>query len=153
MWTHLVRHAVAERRTSWSQPDELRPLDQRGFHQAERLPTTRDWSGVTSVLSSPALRCRQTVAPLAAVLGLAVEDSAALAEGADGTAALRVIETHRDGDLVLCSHGDVIPEMLRLLVLRGTVLPAEQRWKKGSTWSIEHADGRFVRALYSPAPG
>lgn len=151
MWTHLVRHAVAARRRSWSEPDELRPLDERGLRQAERLPGQRDWSAVTTVLSSPALRCRQTVAPLARALGLEVAVSAALAEGADGTAALRLIEEHPGGDLVLCSHGDVIPDVLRLLALRGAELPGERRWSKGSTWSIEHTADRFVQASYTPA--
>lgn len=103
--------------------------------------------------SSPALRCRQTVAPLASALSREVSVADALAEGGDGSAVLELVEAHDAGDLVLCSHGDVIPEVLRALQRRGVELPPDLRWAKASIWSIERSGSTFVRALYTAAPG
>ena len=111
----------------------------------------RDWSGVEAVLTSPTVRCRDTVRPLAERLGLDVTDQPVLAEGADPSRVLALIET-APCDTVLCSHGDLIPEVVRLLHLRGADLPATRRWQKGSTWVIVHDGERFVQARYTPPP-
>jgi len=103
------------------------------------------------VLTSPALRCRETVRPLAERLGLHVTDEPVLAEGADPSRVLALIEA-APADTVLCTHGDVIPEVVRLLHLRGAELPATRRWQKGSTWVIVHDGERFVQARYTAPP-
>ena len=84
----LVRHAEAGDRHHWDGPDEQRPLSQEGRAQAEALPETLAEFGVARVLSSPYLRCTQTVEPLAAALRLPVEPSDDLAEGAGSVALL-----------------------------------------------------------------
>ena len=61
-----------------------------------------------AVVSSPAVRCVQTVEPLAAALGLEVELDDRLAEGGGSSARVLLEE---DG-VVACTHGDVIFELL-----------------------------------------
>jgi 8-oxo-dGTP diphosphatase len=153
MLVYLVRHAVAEQRGSWSEPDDLRPLSASGRRQAQALVRQRDWSAVASVRSSPAVRCVDTVRPLADALGLPVVVEPALAEAADPSKVLAVIESFTDGDLVLCTHGDVIPEVLKLIEYRGARLPRLLLWKKGSMWVLEHDGAAIVRAAYTPPPG
>lgn len=149
----LVRHAVALRRSEWPDDDLLRPLSARGVRQAEALVAQLAGFEVLRVLSSPAVRCVATVAPLAARRGLAVETTGALAEGA-GAGAVRLVQDLAGGaGVVLCSHGDVIPEVLDSLDAGGHVRGAP-RCQKGSTWALARrpADGALVGDRYLPPP-
>ncbi len=112
----LVRHARAGSRRKWDKPDRLRPLTARGRSEAQGLVATLSGFGVERVLSSPYLRCTETVGPLAADCGLAVETSASLAEGGGDKAVDLSHELLRSpGDTVLCTHGDVVEDVLDAL--------------------------------------
>jgi 8-oxo-dGTP diphosphatase len=104
----LLRHASAGERNEWTGDDRLRPLDYKGRLQAERIAEKLDAEDIRRVVSSPYLRCVQTVEPLALALGLEVERDERLGEGA-GTAAQGLLE--EDG-VVACTHGDVIHNLL-----------------------------------------
>lgn len=65
---YLVRHAHAE----WS-PDEDRPLSRRGQADAQAVAERLAGLPITAIYASPAARARQTVAPLAARLGLSID--------------------------------------------------------------------------------
>jgi 8-oxo-(d)GTP phosphatase len=149
---HLIRHADALSRKGFDQPDEYRPLSDRGRDQARGLADRR-WSSVVDVLSSPAIRCATTVAPLAARNGLTVESRPELAEGADPALALNMIEEGDfAGDIVVCSHGDLIPEMLHLFELRGCTLVGPSMVDKASTWTVEFQGGVAETATYVAPP-
>ena len=100
----LLRHASAGDRHFWDGDDRERPLDEKGRRQAEALVAPLLEQGARRVVSSPYVRCVETVEPLAAALGVAVEKDERLAEGA-GRAALELLV--EDG-VVACTHGDVI---------------------------------------------
>jgi 8-oxo-(d)GTP phosphatase len=104
----LVRHASAGDRYQWAGDDRHRPLDKKGRRQAEKIAEALGAEDVRRVVSSPAVRCVQTVEPLAAVFGLEVEIDNRLAEGAGGSAH-ELVETV---GVVACTHGDVIYEIL-----------------------------------------
>ena len=70
MTLFLLRHAEAGHRESWQSDDHLRPVDERGRRQAECLVAALARFRPDRILSSPAVRCTQTVEPLAAELGL-----------------------------------------------------------------------------------
>lgn len=150
----LVRHAKAGEREAWDGPDHLRPLSKKGWAQAARLAEDLAGQGITRVVSSPYLRCVQTVEPLAERLGVGVEESDALAEGASMDQIAGLLHAVGDETAVLCTHGDVIPTLLRLLVRRdGLRLPPAFPCAKGSTWVLRpDGDGRMVQARYLPAP-
>lgn len=103
------------------------------------------------VLSSPFVRCRQTVEPLASALGLEVEDAIELAEG-NAAQALELIHGLRGEDAALCTHGDVVPDVLQHLEAEGVHILAEWKWRKASTWVLHTEDGEFTRATYVPRP-
>jgi 8-oxo-dGTP diphosphatase len=149
---YLLRHAKAGDREAWTEPDELRPLTNKGRRQAERLVRTLRDAELARVISSPYVRCVQTVRPLALERGLAIELSDALAEGAPTAAVLSLVEGVSSVPSVLCSHGDVIPAVVLSLAGRGMSLEGPRDWKKASLWALEHLDGRFVRATYVPPP-
>src|SRR5918992_2526917 len=72
MVLYLVRHADAGNKHLWPGVDSQRPLSDAGWHQARWLAGQLDGRPLTSIVSSPALRCVQTVEPLARRRGLQV---------------------------------------------------------------------------------
>jgi 8-oxo-dGTP diphosphatase len=144
----LVRHAEAGDRERWTGDDRVRPLTRRGWHQAEALPEQLRDAPLTRVLSSPYVRCVQTVEPLAAAHGLTVEPTADLAEGAGHRPVIRLLG--EVGDAALCTHGDVLQDVLEWLDRRGVVLDGGMA--KGSTWVLDTVHGEVVSARYLPPP-
>jgi phosphohistidine phosphatase SixA len=128
----LLRHASAGHRRDWPGDDEHRPLDARGRLQAVELVERLRPFGVRRVVSSPYVRCVETVEPLAAELGLSVEQDERLAEGA-GRAARDLV---REDGVVCCTHGDIVEELLG----RGL--------KKGA--AVVLREGEVVRELAAP---
>jgi 8-oxo-dGTP diphosphatase len=149
----LVRHAHAGSRKEWKRADEERPLSGKGRRQAEGLVTRLGSWAPQRILSSPYVRCVETMAPLAAELGLQVEPLAELAEG-HGAEALRLVRSLADDKVAFCTHGDVIPEVLVSLADEDRLsLGSRPKQAKGSTWILETTAGRFTRATYLPPTG
>jgi len=146
----LVRHAHAGQRSNWRSDDEQRPLSRTGRQQAVALAETAAF-GARAMWSSPYVRCRQSLEPLAEVLEVSIEDRKFLAEGADPRVAYRALVDGGDGT-VACSHGDVIGGVVDIAVRAvegegGTVVDAD-RCRKGSIWALVNTDARLVRAEY-----
>ena len=155
MTIYLVRHADAGSRSRWTADDQLRPLTQAGRYQAADIAGLLHGVGIEAVRSSPYRRCIESVAPLAAATGLVTKVDLRLAEG-PSAGALRLVRTlvREDAQAVLCSHGDVIPEVLAALQHEdGLDLGAAPRCQKGSVWVLDIDDtGTFVKAAYIAAP-
>ena len=147
---HLVRHADAGNRMAWMGDDFQRPLDDYGRMQAEAIGVALACRPVQRILSSPAVRCVDTVVPLGLALGLDVETSDELAEGSFVGEAFDLLRplAAAEGDSVLCSHGDVIPGLLWVLAQYGLDTPDLGRCKKGSIWELDVSKGRIVGATY-----
>lgn len=79
---YLVRHA--ESQPSVDVPEPAWPLSARGLAQAQALVPAMHGLGTTAIYSSPYVRATQTVAPLAAALGVEVRVVDALRERALG---------------------------------------------------------------------
>ena len=146
----LIRHASAGSRKDWSGDDRLRPLTAKGRRQARFLVQQVEQWAPSRILSSPYLRCVQTVKPLADELGLKVEEVEELGEGA-GFDAVTLVRSLHDSHVALCTHGDVIPEILVALADEDRLdLGPAPRQAKGSTWVLRSTKGRFVDATYVP---
>lgn len=158
MTLYLIRHANAGSRRGWDADDLDRPLSQRGRDQVDHLMAVLDGSlgADVQVWSSPALRCVQTVQPVAAAHGTEVVTRPELGEGLDAGRALSLLlDAAGDADVVACSHGDIIPRAMGLLVADGLHIDGDEgpsMCKKGSMWAIEVANGRGVTARHHP-PG
>jgi 8-oxo-(d)GTP phosphatase len=107
----FVRHASAGDRGKWLGDDRLRPLDEKGRRQAAELVTTLEPYAVERILSSPFVRCVQTVEPLAAARGLDVETTDVLADGAGSDGVRRLLGELAGSPVVLCGHGGEIDEL------------------------------------------
>jgi broad specificity phosphatase PhoE len=160
MRLYVVRHATAGDRSRWTGDDEHRPVSKKGRQQALALADRLTDAGVSAVISSPLLRCMQTVEPLADRLGLKVEIDERLTEGSALEDVLALVRDAPDGGVV-CSHGDVITALINALARRGMHLETEPDWRKATLWVLEGSKagrratggGRlFSRARVEPPP-
>ncbi|MCK5891424.1 MAG: NUDIX hydrolase [Aeromicrobium sp.] len=102
----VLRHGKAASAGRWRGDDHDRPLTDVGLGQAEALALTLAQYGPARMLASPALRCQQTLAPLAAAVGHPVTLERRLVEDAPTAAVAAVVREAmaRRGLSVLCSH-------------------------------------------------
>jgi 8-oxo-dGTP diphosphatase len=107
---------------------------------------------ISAIYSSPFLRCVQTVQPLAKARKLPLKQTPALAEGKGLAGAMQIMGDPKLKRAVLCTHGDIVWELVEELVNRKIVKAGEGGYDKGSTWVVEVEGGSFVGARYIPAP-
>lgn len=118
----LVRHAHRDK--AWGRSTD-NGISDKGRRQAQAV--LRLWlerhgqaKGAPLVLSSPKRRCMETVAPIAAALGVRVEERDVLDEGGDLLRSAREFvkwwKTQAPPLVVACSHGDWIPVCIDRLI-------------------------------------
>jgi 8-oxo-dGTP diphosphatase len=118
----VLRHAKALPRAEWAGSDEKRPLASRGVLQAQHIvPTVRAWQP-RRIITSPAVRCAATVAPLARALDRKPRHEPGISQDAwdDGAAQVPEVVAKRlvaGKTAVLCSHRPVLPDILREFAL------------------------------------
>ncbi|MHB8465889.1 MAG: SixA phosphatase family protein [Acidimicrobiales bacterium] len=149
----LVRHARAGRRDKWRGDDRLRPLTKRGRAQAEALAVqVAPWLGENpELLSSPWLRCVQTLGPLAEPTGSEIGADDVLGEGMGTKAVEALAGWLKPHTVVVCTHGDVIEAILAALAEGGVDLGRNPRTAKGSVWVLD-GDAWSVHAAKYLAP-
>ena len=148
----MVRHAKAGSRSHWSGDDRLRPLNKKGFKQAERLVSILEPFPISGIFSSPFLRCVQTAEPLARAHHIEVKETTSLAEGHGLKGAMQLMADPNLDHVVLSTHGDIVWELVEELVKRRVVKAGEGGFEKGSTWVVEVDDDSFMSARFIPAP-
>jgi 8-oxo-dGTP diphosphatase len=144
----LLRHAHAVPKGG---EDLARPLNERGQEDAAVLAgLLACFAPHARVLSSPAVRCEQTVAPYAAAAGVAVEIDhrlSARTNAGDTPAALirELMEAARPA--IVCLHRENVPVALEVACAAlGTFPPADSLLVKGGFWVV-HAVGGELAAL------
>ena len=153
MTVYLIRHAKAGDRDTWCDDDRLRPLSGRGHRQARLLIDMLRDATFDRVLSSPFVRCMETVVPIAGTRGLPVEPVEALAEGARLDEALALVRKHANPGAILCMHGDLMPMLLDHYASAGIDISKERQWPKGCTWALDtDSTGEVIRAIYLDPP-
>ena len=171
----LLRHAVAHSRGQWEHDDGWRPLDDVGRAQADQLAATLPAQGspIVAIASSPVARCTQTVAPLAAAIGLGVIDEQGLEEVDEvplsdagdrwvdaawkGGRALATVDAlvaaHQGARVVACSHGDVVPSLVALLAGRDGLDLPDVRCPPAGRFTLTFSDGRCTGVVpVAPPP-
>ena len=150
----LVRHGHAGRKDQWDGDDRLRPLDARGLRQAKHLVEVLVPLRPDRIVSSPHLRCLQTMEPLSEKTGLVVDEDSALTPNA-GQAAVDLVRSltsagSRSSDaVVLCTHGEVMGEVLSVLAAEdGVRLSRRPPGLKGCVWVLSFRKGRASTARY-----
>jgi phosphohistidine phosphatase SixA len=151
MALYLVRPAKAGDRARWDGDDEHRPLSKNGTAQTAAITKWFKDVPVSRILSSPYVRCTQTVAPLGKKQQLPVEATPALAEEQPFEPVLDLLATLPE-ESVLCSHGDVILDTINALVRRGMTVENEPDWRKGTIWVLERDGEKVLRGRVVPPP-
>jgi len=111
----ILRHAQALKRSEFKgKDDQQRPLSPRGEREASQLPAIIDAFGVQALHSSPAVRCQQTITPIAVQLRAQVVDEPTLSEQGfvvdPSAATARMLELLRNpAPTVVCTHRPVLP--------------------------------------------
>jgi phosphohistidine phosphatase SixA len=153
---HLVRHTDAGDRDLFVGEDLTRPLSKKGRRQAiavaERLFPAR----LARLVSSPAVRCVESLEPLAKSSGLSLEEADELVEGSDPVAALEFmlgLSPSSGAQLVACSHGDIITGIVETLLAGGVASEGRPRLEKGATTEfVLSPTGRPVLLRFVKAP-
>jgi 8-oxo-dGTP diphosphatase len=107
----VLRHAKAESRDSWRKDDLERPLTKPGVAHAKRLVPLLAAYGVQRVVSSPAVRCAQTVEPFAHSISTFLEIDDRLSEETKSGQVNRSITAllDRKKPVVVCTHRPTLP--------------------------------------------
>lgn len=159
----FIPHLDAGDRVRWTAVQNARPLTDLGRRQAaavcEAIATT---GPVDALYASPAVRCIQSLEPLAERFGLGIEtlpellekwfgeDRAMLAER--GYRALDTIgRAHSDGRVAVCSHGDLIPAVVHYLAIEHGAPRAEELAARGQWYTIRFA-GDSIDVVLNPIP-
>jgi phosphohistidine phosphatase SixA len=129
----LVRHARAGSRKNWVGDDRLRPLDARGRKQASQLLERLEGHGLDRIASSPSVRCMDTVQPLADERGITVEERSELAEGSTRKEVFALLDELAGSTFLLCTHGDVVVELLGEEMKKGELRAVEREGDRIST--------------------
>ncbi|MDX2375963.1 NUDIX hydrolase [Microbacterium sp. LRZ72] len=150
----VLRHGKAEARDAWAGPDATRPLTPRGSRQAKALVGPLRAFGVRRIVSSDAVRCVQTVTPLAAALGREVHRTARISQDSweEGLADVRTVvgKRVRSGKpAVLCSHGPLLGEIMSEIALATATVKGSYL---GSSSDLEPAAFSVVH-VSAPHPG
>lgn len=154
----LVRHALAGKRSEWSEDDRLRPLDPTGWQQAEQLVRLLARFEIDRLVSADYLRCIQTVDPLSRAIGIEVEEEKLFSEECypgNEDEAVSIVRAMGASDHVVAvsSQGDVIPDLLERLAQEDDVqLPEPLPNKKGSVLALIFDGGQLFSVEYFPPP-
>lgn len=148
---YLVRHAKAGERRTWDRDDFERPLSKHGWRQANALARRLAKHDVSALYSSPYVRCRETLEPLGALLGLEVRSESRLLEHQPFEPVLELLKEVEDG-AVLCSHGDIIPATIQALSRRGMLVETPADWRKASVWVLRRKADRITKGKVWPPP-
>jgi len=156
----LVRHASAGHRADWPGDDALRPLDAQGAADAQALARLLACFAPTArVISSPALRCTETIRPFAASFGGTVEAEARLAapgRSADFSSRTDLADSLRRllsglvaerRPAVLCLDRENLPDALAAVCSSlgaADAIPADPSLPKGGFWVVHAAAGELA---------
>lgn len=152
----VVRHACAGDKQAWKGADAERPLDDGGMAQARALVPLLAGAGVRRLVTSPTVRCTQTLQPLSRQIHVAIERSDLLCP--DGSV-LDLLEREwaSQSGTVICTHGEVMLPLLARVRAQGARIVGERlddEWllTKASVWHLTFDEEGRVIELRHEAP-
>ncbi len=153
----LLRHGKAIAREAWDGDDGDRPLDVRGQNQAKRMHSLYYPFGIKAIYSSDAMRCIETITPLARTLDLTANYKKDLSEygyAKDKSLAIdyAIKLIAKNEPIVLCSHNPILPKILKALLGKKNFKALEQKLEPGESWVIHHRDGEIVAVDWYESP-
>ena len=144
----LLRHAKAVTRDEWQGDDDDRPLDSLGQIQANRLLALYQVYNLEQIHTSDAIRCYDTVNPMAKGLGIKLEVTGKLSESTYKKDKEKAFDYAKDlikedARILLCSHNPILPKMLNKLTKKSDVDADEGKLSPADAWVI-HRNGKEI---------
>src|SRR5665213_436878 len=149
----VIRHAEAGDRERFVGDDSLRPLSRQGRRQANAL-SKRLSEGTLDLITSPYLRCVETVSPTSFRLRRAMMLASWLVEGEPADEALyQLVElTGEIGGLAACTHQDVMVGMVDVALTAGAIPSSEPNFEKAATAEFTIVSGKIVAVSFVAPP-
>ena len=145
---YLVRHGNAGVRSKWKGQDKNRPLTEKGQQQSLGVAEILARHPITEIWASPALRCAETVVPVADKIGADIQTTKLLKEFTDLDHIHQYLKTLGPGSIVLSAHKDWIGPLIKDLDAGGVKLRGARKWPKASVWILDLVDGKVVSGFY-----
>jgi len=144
----LLRHAKAITRDEWQGDDDDRPLDALGQNQAKRLLSMYQVFNLQQIHTSDAVRCYDTVDPIAKGLGIKLEVTGKLSESSYKKDKEKAIDYAKelikdDQRILLCSHNPILPKLLNKLTKKSDLEADDEKLLPADSWVI-HRIGKDV---------
>jgi 8-oxo-(d)GTP phosphatase len=137
----LLRHASAGERLASPAGDRLRALDSAGRAEARRLRDSLGRFAIDRIVTSPHVRCVETVGPIARARRLEIEQCAELEADAALTDILALLAELPDATLV-CTHREVVERLFG----------GEFSCEKAGCLQLERRRGNWASVDYMPPP-
>lgn len=153
----LLRHGKAIAREEWSGDDGDRPLAQLGQIQSMRMLAKYLPYAITEIHTSDAVRCYETVAPMARSLSLDMFYWTELSEYAfekDKKAAINVVNDIIDSEVnaIVCGHNPVIPGIVAKFIGKKSFKQLDHGLMPGESFILHHRDGEIIAIDWMEAP-
>lgn len=153
----LLRHAQAIDRQDWAGEDTDRPLSSIGERQAKRMLSVMQPYAIEEMHSSSAVRCYETITPMARSLGADFFFTDSLSEDVYRKDRERPIKyIHRllvnNYPVLVCSHNPILPEAISSFVDKFGVEVSETKLEPGDAWVAHHIDREVVSVEFLPGP-
>lgn len=147
----LLRHAKAIPRDNWQNDDLDRPLSALGEQQAKRLISSLKPFQIREIHSSSAVRCYETINPLARALSLDYFFTDSLTEYVFDRSPSRTFKyidrlLENDHATLVCGHNPILPKYLAEKFSRQGFDVSEGHLKPGEAWILHHI-GKEVIAV------
>lgn len=153
----MLRHGKALNRKEWSGEDSDRPLEQLGTLQAKRLHSIYQAFNIEKIITSDAIRCYDTVEPLARILDLKLKVEKDVSEDLWKKNKDKAIDFAKDviksdETTIVCSHNPVLPRMLEKLTKKIDFDYPDNKLEPGEAWVIFHKKKEVLQIDRIAAP-
>ena len=153
----LLRHAKAISRDDWQGDDLDRPLSTLGERQAKKLISILSPFSVREIHSSSAVRCYETINPLARALSLDYFFTDTLTEyiySKNEMRSFRYIDRLLENNhtTLICGHNPVLPKYLESKFSQQGFEVPTPKLNPGEAWILHHLGKEIVAVDHSPMP-
>lgn len=153
----LLRHAKALKRDLWDGDDGDRPLEHVGQLQAAKIPAIYQPYAIEKIYSSDAIRCIQTIEPMASEYAIKPIFSSEISEfgfekDSEKSLDYALSVMLNGAPAVMCSHNPVLPKLVKKLIGKKNFKRLSAELKPGDSFVLHHRNGEVIAVDWTPVP-